>query len=186
MHGRMFGWEDSALSSHRAEFNQSPDRVLVEGVLTGRVVEACRHAVGVAHGAAAGQDPGGRGHLLRGEEVVVVVVVVVVVEPRVLLLERVSVVVWRVSVDGQHVGGLVEVGVGGGRRGLPGQGQRAAGLPRGEGGAAGQGAAVVGAGGGQDDGLHALLEQGAGCRLQNEFGALNALVLVTLGQEGVV
>ena len=32
---------------------------------------------------------------------------------------------------------------------------------------------------------HALLEEGAGCRLQNEFGALNALVLVTLGQEGL-
>ena len=138
----------------------------------------------MAHGAAAGQDPRGRGHLLRGEEVVVVVVVV---EPRVLLLERVSVAVGvSVAVDGQHVGGLVaaEVGVGGGRRGLPDHGQRAEGLPRGEGGAAGQGAAVVGAGG-RDDGLHALLEEGAGCRLQNEFGALNALVLVTLGQEGL-
>ena len=114
------------------------------------------------------------------------VVVVVVVRPGVLLLllERVSVVVQvAVSVEGQHLGRLVaaEVGVGGGRRGLPDEGRRrVAGLARAEGGAAGQGASVVGAGR-QDDGLDALLEERAGGGLQNEFGALNALVLVTLG-----
>lgn len=52
----------------------------------------------VAHGAATGEHAWGRGGLFWGEEVVVY--------PR--ILERVAVVVWvAVSVDGQHVGGLV-------------------------------------------------------------------------------
>lgn len=126
----------------------------------------------VAHGAAAGQHTRGRGHLLRGEKVVV----------GHRLLERVAVVVRvTVSVDRQHVGGLVaaEAGDGRGRGGLA-EGQRGARAAQGQGAAAGHRASVFGAGC-QDDWLAAvLLEERRGGGLQNEFGALNAMVLVTL------
>lgn len=98
-------------SSDGAELHQTSDRVLMEGVLAGRVVEAGLHGVAVPHGAATGKHTWRRRHLLRGEEVVV----------SHWFLERVAVVVRvAVRVDGQHVGGFVatEAGVGRRRRGL--------------------------------------------------------------------
>lgn len=149
----------------------------MERVLAGRVVEAGLHGVAVSQRAAAGQHPGRRRHLVRREEVVVAHG----------LGQRVAVVVCVcVAVDGQHVGRLVaaQAGRGRGRRGLA-QGQRGAGAAQHQGRAAGERASVLGRGGGQDDGLAALLlEEGRGGGLQNEFGALNALVLVTLRGEG--
>lgn len=142
----------------------------MEGVLAGRVIERLP-AVSVSQGAAAGQHARWRGHLLGGKEMVVVVVVVG---------RR-----HRGSVHGQQVGRLVAAeagGVGGGRGGLA-QGQRGARAAQGQGSAAPQGGAPVlrRGGGGQDDRLAALLlEERSGGSLQNEFGALNALVLVTL------
>lgn len=141
----------------------------MEGVLAGRVVEGLP-AVSVSQGAAAGQHAGWRGHLLGGEEVVVVVVV-----------GRRH---WS-GVHRQQVGWLVAAeagGVGGGWGGLA-QGQRGAGAAQGQGSSAPQGGTSVlwRGGGGQDDGLAALLlEKRSGGGLQNEFGALNALVLVAL------
>ena len=108
------------------------------------------------HGAAvrqraARQHPGRRGRFLRGQELVA----------HVLLFQ------------GQYVcerglGG--EVGHGGGRRGLP---QRQASAGRAQARLPGQVQLVAG-----EAGL--ALQQGRGRGLQNEFGALNALVLVAL------
>lgn len=98
------------------------------------------------------------------------------------LLEGMAVVVRvAVSVDWQHVGGLVAAETGRRRRrgGLA-EGERGARAAQGESGAPGQGASVF-RGSRQDDWLAALLlEERCGGGLQNEFGALNALVLVTL------
>lgn len=99
-----------------------------------------------------------------------------------LVLERVAVVVCvPVSVARHHVSRLLAAEAGRGRRrgGLA-EGERGAGAAQGEGGASVESAAVLG-GGRQDDWLAALLlEERRGGGLQNEFGALNALVLITL------
>ena len=63
--------------SDRAELDQAPDRVLVQRVLAGRVVEG--HSVAVRQGAPARQHSRRRGRLLGREEVVVGVRRVVVV-----------------------------------------------------------------------------------------------------------
>lgn len=109
------------------------------------------HGAAVRQGAA-GQQPGRRGRLLWGQELVA----------HVLLL-----------LQGQYVrepglGG--EVGHGGGRRGLP---ERQAGTGRAQARLPGQVQLIAG-----EAGL--ALQQGRGRGLQNEFGALNALVLVAL------
>lgn len=67
--------------SDRAEFDQTPDRVLVQGVLAGRVVQLARVPMG--HVDSAGQGPGSRpwwrgGLLLRADEVMVAAVSVTV------------------------------------------------------------------------------------------------------------
>lgn len=78
----------------------------MQRVLAGWVVEAGLHGVAVTHGAAAGKHARWRGHFLRGEKVVVGHWVV----------EGVAVVVCvAVSVDGQHVRGLVAAEARGGR-----------------------------------------------------------------------
>lgn len=91
--------------SDRTELYQSPDGVLVERVLAGRVVEAGLYGVAVPHRAAAGQHTWRRGHFLWGE--------IMVVSHG--LLKAVG-----VSVDWQHVSGLVaaEAGRGCWGRGL--------------------------------------------------------------------
>lgn len=108
------------------------------------------------HGAAVGQgtacqQPGRRGRFLRGQELVA----------HVLLFQ------------GQYVRERslgAEVGHGGGRCGLP---ERQAGAGCAQARLPGQVQLIAG-----EAGL--ALQQGCGCGLQNEFGALNALVLVTL------
>lgn len=124
-------WEEGVYipSSDGAELNQSPDRVLVEWILAGWVVEAGLHGVAVTHGAAAGKHTRRRGHLLWGKKVVV--------SHR--LLEAVAVVVCvAVSMDRQHVSGLVATETRGGcwRGGLA-EGEWGARASQGEGGAAG-------------------------------------------------
>lgn len=111
-------------SSDGAELYQSSDRVLMQRVLAGRVVEAGLHRVAVAQGAAAGKHPRWRGHFLWRKEVVV----------GQRFLKRVCVIVCEaVSVDWQHVGGLVAAEAGGGRRGRGlTEGQRGAGAAQGE------------------------------------------------------
>lgn len=133
----------------RAELHQPPDRVFVQGVLAGRVVEG--HSVAVPQWAGAGQHARGRRCLLRGQEVVVGIGHVV-------------------ATEGQHVCVTAQAGRGSRGCGL-GQGQR--GTCRAQRGPAWQRGLVA-----HDDGL--ALQQGRGGSLQNEFGALNALVLVTL------
>lgn len=106
------GWAACNPLSDRTELYQSPDRVLMERVLAGRVVEPRLHGVAVPHRAAAGEHAWRRGHLLWGE--------IMVVSHG--LRKAVA-----VSVDGQHVSGLVAAEAGGGcwRRGLA-EGKRSA------------------------------------------------------------
>lgn len=110
-------------TSDRAELNQSSDRVLVERVLAGRIVVSRLYGVVVPHWAAAGEHTWRRGYFLWGE--------IMVVGHR--LLKAVA-----VSVDWQHVSGLVAAEAGGGcrRRGLA-EGKRGARAAQDEGGAAG-------------------------------------------------
>lgn len=98
-----------------------------------------------------------------------------------LLVGMAVVVRVAVAVYWQHVGGLVAAQAGGGgrRRGLS-EGERGARAGQAEGGAGGERGHVLRRGR-QDNWLAALLlEERGGGGLQNEFGALNALVLVTL------
>lgn len=111
--------------SDGTELDQSSDRVLVERVLAGRVVEPSLYGVAVPHRAAAGEHTWRRGHFLWGE--------IMVVSHG--LLKAVAV---AVSVDWQHVSGLVAAEAGGGcwRRGLA-EGKRGARSAQDQGGAAG-------------------------------------------------
>lgn len=109
--------------SDRTELNQSSDRILVEGVLAGWVVEPGLYGVAVPHRAAAGEHAWRRGYFLWGE--------IMVVSHR--LLKSVA-----VSVDWQHVRGLVAAEAGGGRRRRwLAEGKRGARAAQDEGGAAG-------------------------------------------------
>lgn len=104
------GWAACSPPSDRTELYQSPDRVLVERVLAGWVVEPGLYGVTVPHRAATGEHTWRRGHFLWGE--------IMVVSHGLLK---------AVAVDWQHVSGLVAAEAGGGcwRRGLA-QGKRGA------------------------------------------------------------
>lgn len=153
-------WSDGGVSDG-AEFDQPSDGVLVQSVLTGRVVQSGgggdRQVWVEVQVGGAGQDALRRAarRLLRADEVVVVVMVVMVE------------VVVAVGVGGGVPQGE-DVSPAGRQRGL-GRGQVGAGAPHRDGlpGQRGQNHRV-------------RVEQRGGCSLEDELGALDALILITL------